>query len=406
MSEPTERASPPRTLAAVLGLTWVAYASYYLGRKSLSVVRSRLVGEGVSAGSIAAMDTGYLVAYAVGQLASGAVGDRVGARKLIGVGMIVSAIACALFATSTIAALMIVFLSLDGLAQATGWPGSNKAIAAHTTRELRGRVMGVWATCYQVGGLVATALATLLLDRFGWRSAFVLPAAWMGLYGVVILLFLPDEPLATGAVDRADDERGVAIRGVLRSPTVWCYGASYFCIKLIRYSFLFWLPFYLHQARGYSESAAGYLSTALEIGGVVGTIAFGAWSDRARQTPRSRIAAFGLLGLGVALFFCERAAGHGPVSAFVAIAVVGALLFGPDALLSGAAAQDLGGPLAAATAVGVVNGVGSIGAIAQGALTVGVSSRFGWPALFSVFVGLAVAAAVALAPPALKRAPS
>ena len=82
--------------------------------------------------------------------------------------------------------------------------------------------------------------------------------------GIAVFAFLPearvrsadprhDEPKQTQRADRA---------ALLRDVTVWRYGAAYFCIKLIRYSLLFWLPFYLHAALKYSEGSSGYLSTA------------------------------------------------------------------------------------------------------------------------------------------------
>jgi sugar phosphate permease len=80
------------------------------------------------------------------------------------------------------------------------------------------------------------------------------------------------------------------------------------------------------------------------------------------------------------------------------LALVGAFLFGPDSILAGAAAQDAGGPLAAATATGLVNGIGSVGAILQGALNAWISRAFGWHAVFVVLVALAFVAAVALVP--------
>jgi sugar phosphate permease len=80
------------------------------------------------------------------------------------------------------------------------------------------------------------------------------------------------------------------------------------------------------------------------------------------------------------------------------LALVGALLFGPDALVSGAAAQDAGGPDAAGAAVGLVNGIGSAGALLQGALTVGVEHAYGWHGLLQVFVGLSILASACLLP--------
>ena len=89
----------------------------------------------------------------------------------------------------------------------------------------------------------------------------------------------------------------------------------------------------------------------------------------------------------------------------LALSLVGAALFGPDSLLCGAAAQDAGGPRAAATATGFVNGVGSVGAILEGVTVPLVTERYGWGALFPVLVGLAVLASLALLP-TLRRVPA
>jgi MFS transporter, OPA family, sugar phosphate sensor protein UhpC len=124
----------------------------------------------------------------------------------------------------------------------------------------------------------------------------------------------------------------------------------------------------------------------------------GALSDRMPHIPRSVFAAASLVGLAGALYLYLQIGGAGPLANFLGMALVGALLFGPDALISGAAAQDAGGPMAAAMAAGVVNGLGSIGGVAQELVTRGVSERFGWTALFYVFLALSVISAVSLAP--------
>src|SRR5205814_9819333 len=95
-ASPTKSARSARALA--LGLSWLAYASYYLGRKGFSVTKAAIAADlGVSEPMLAAIDTGFLVAYAAGQVPCGLVADRAGARRLLGLGMLVSAAACALF---------------------------------------------------------------------------------------------------------------------------------------------------------------------------------------------------------------------------------------------------------------------------------------------------------------------
>ncbi|MCC6557412.1 MAG: MFS transporter [Polyangiaceae bacterium] len=389
-------------------LTWTSYAGYYLGRKGLSVAKSAL-RETHGAGA-KGLDTMYLAMYAVGQFASGTVGDRLGARRLIGIGMLLSAGACIAFGLSSLATVLLICMMINGIAQSTGWPGNVKAMAEWVPSGQRGRVMGIWSTCYQIGGIAATAAAAAFMNRWGHGWAFIGPGLCMAVIGVLVLLFLRRGPLAAAAsrgaagAERGEDdpahrEAVRAARGrVLRNKTVWCYGGSYFCIKLIRYSLLFWLPYYLEKVLHYDRSVAGYLSTPFEIGGVAGTLALGYLSDKFRRTPRSIFAAASLAGLAAALWLYLQIGGISMTANIIGMALVGALLFGPDALLSGAAAQDAGGPLAAAMAAGVVNGIGSIGAVAQELVTSGVSERWGWTALFQVFLALSLAAAALLVP--------
>ena len=109
-------------------------------------------------------------------------------------------------------------------------------------------------------------------------------------------------------------------------------------------------------------------------------------------------AAAWLVMLAGAIFLYARVGAADMVTNFAVMALVGALLFGPDSLISGAAAQDAGGPYAAATAAGLVNGIGSVGAILQEYVTRGVSQKYGWDKLFYVFVALAMFSAICLVP--------
>ncbi len=410
VSDPTARRS-----WTVWGVTWLSYATYYFGRKNLSVTKAS-IGRALGSHALYGVETAYLAAYALGQYGSGWLGDRVGARKLVGVGMLVAAAASFAFGLWSVGALFLATAVVNGFAQSTGWPGNVKAMQEWTTPENRGRVMGVWATCYQVGGIAATAFAASMLARGGWRAAYFGPAVVIAVVAVLVLALVPSKgpsaaptaPTVTVPGDatvhgEAEQDRA-ARRAVALSATVWWYGASYFFIKLIRYSLLFWLPFYLETVLQYAPAQAGYFSTSFEIGGVAGTIALGALSDRLPGVSRSIVCAASLVGLAVALFVYTQVGGIGHASNFAAMALVGALLYGPDSLLSGAAAQDLGGPRAAALAIGMINGLGSVGAVSQEFITRAVSRSSGWNAVFDVLL-VSAAAAAALLVPTFRSAP-
>ena len=212
--------------------------------------------------------------------------------------------------------------------------------------------------------------------------------------GLLVLLLLRPGPLAlvapTSAASsaKASADLAAARSRLLRSPTIWSYGVAYFCLKLIRYSLLLWLPYYLEKVLHYEKLRAANVSTSFEIGGIAGTIVIGLLSDRLRHVPRSVIAAVSLIGLAAAFQLYTVVGGTGQIANFLSMALVGFLLFGPDSLISGAAAQDAGGAEAAALAAGLINGIGSLGAILQEVVTRSVSARWGWDGLFHVFVGL------------------
>ncbi|HEY6557344.1 MAG TPA: MFS transporter [Polyangiaceae bacterium] len=417
--------SEQRDRRVAWGVTWLAYATYYTGRKGFSAAKSSIASElHVGERMLGAIDAAYLTTYALGQFANGLLGDRIGARRLIGYGMLLSAACCVAFGRASTALAFLICFAVNGYAQSSGWPGTTRAMAEWTTAQNRGTVMAFWATCYQVGGIAASVIAGWLLVRYGWRSAFWGPALIIGVVALLVLVLLkpaPREPskqslylpgsstaplVAAPDIALADAPlRRAAQKAVLRNPVLWLYATSYFFIKFIRYALLFWLPYYLTKRLGYAEDDAAYASTAFEVGGIVGVIVIGTLSDRVARLSRSMLAATWLGGLAVLLLFYGWYAGTSVLANVSILALVGAALFGPDSLISGAAAQDAGGRHAAATATGFVNGVGSLGAILEGFAVPLLTARFGWDALFPVLVGLAVCAALALLPALRRRAP-
>jgi len=387
----------------VFGLTWTAYAAYYFGRKGFPVVKSTLQDRlGLSVGMLGWIDTGYLAAYAVGQFLSGIVGDHIGSRRLIGYGMLGVAAACAAFGFSSTAWVFFVLFIVNGLFQSSGWPGAVKAMGSWFTAKERGTVMGVWSTCYQAGGLAATAVATFLFVHYGWRWAFIGPAIFVAVVGILNLLFLPERTVTTRPPGHESDASATTTtpapkNNVLRSPALWSLSASYFCLKLIRYSILFWLPYYLNKGLGYSKAQAGYQSISFEVGGIVGSIAIGYISDRYFPGRRRYVASVMVAALAGALLPYTRIAPISVMVNFASMALVGFCLFGPDTLISGAAAQDIGGKHDVAKAAGFINGFGSVGAVLQGPVTSGMStSRFGWNGLFCLFAAISLVSSVAL----------
>jgi sugar phosphate permease len=132
------------------------------------------------------------------------------------------------------------------------------------------------------------------------------------------------------------------------------------------------------------------------VGGVVGSVAVGYISDRYFPGRRRIISAIMCAALAAALLLYTHVAPLSVTINFISMALIGFCLFGPDTIICGAAAQDIGGTHNVAKVAGFINGIGSIGAIFQGIVTSRVSATFGWNALFYLFVALALLSSVAL----------
>src|SRR2546423_4709455 len=98
----TATASAPRKLPLyerwrwqIFAITWLAYAGFYLTRKSFSVAKIELAKPGVmglSKADMSWMDGANSLAYALGQFGWGMMGDKFGTRRVVLIGMSASVI--------------------------------------------------------------------------------------------------------------------------------------------------------------------------------------------------------------------------------------------------------------------------------------------------------------------------
>ena len=383
----------------IFASTWLCYAGYYFCRKPFYIAKSaighELLFDATALGTIGSV---YLVAYTVGQFATGALGHRLGPRVLLLLGMTVSIAANVGFGLSNSFESFVGLMALNGLVQATGWSGGVGTMANWFRRSERGTVMGFWATNFQVGGVMANTLAAWVLGKWGFRYSFFT--------GAVVLLFVlaffifnqrdKPEDLGLPAVDDRDEPQGAEDQGLSRKAwtNVLLVGVFYFFVKFIRYSLWSWAPFFLERNFGLKGDDAGYLSTVFDLAGVAGVVVTGLLSDKFYKSRRAGVS---LLMMIVMLFSCVLLWVGGGVSVTlfaVCLGLVGFTLYGPDALMSGAGAMDIGSRRGAVMAAAVINGMGSIGSVVQ-ELVIGRLYDTGKGDLGPIFLLLLAASAAA-----------
>lgn len=403
----------------IFAITWLAYAGFYLTRKSFSVAKIGL-GEGTPIGfsqeQLAWIDGAFLAAYAIGQFLWGMAADRFGTRNVVRIGMLASVLAAVAMGLSSVAVAFGVLFFIQGLAQSTGWAPLSKNLSCFFSRGERGTVMGLWSTNYALGGLVASIFAGYVGQLFGWRQAFLLPAAALFLVWVMFLLFQrnrpedvglpsveayhgeqPDVPASGAAVAEEKGGSWTVILEVLRNPMVLLLGAVYFCFKPARYAILFWGPRYINDKLGTGMAESGFISAMFELAGPFSVILAGLISDKLFGARRMPVSILCLLLLGVLLYFLDDL----PTSRWMlagSLFLIGLLTYAPDSLISGTAAVDFGTKRGAATASGLINGCGSVGAVVGGTIPGFFQQQWGWHGVFTLLAGAVILAALLLLP--------
>uniref|UniRef100_A0A6N2L140 Major facilitator superfamily (MFS) profile domain-containing protein n=1 Tax=Salix viminalis TaxID=40686 RepID=A0A6N2L140_SALVM len=377
------------------------------------------------------LDLAFLAIYALGMYCSGHLGDRINLRIFLTVGMVGTGIFTSLFGVGFWANVhnfyyYLMMQMLAGLFQSTGWPSVVAVVGNWFGKKKRGLIMGIWNAHTSVGNISGSLIAAAMLS-YGWGWSFVLPGLLITFFGFLVFALLPVSPEAVG-VDQDEDEldspskagEGVtepllaSVSGVKQEavgfieawkiPGVAPFALCLFFAKLVAYTFLYWLPFYIsHTAidgKYLSDGTAGNLSTLFDVGGVVGGILAGHISDR---LDARAITAASFMYCSIPALFFYRSYGHLSLGVNIAFMLLtGMLVNGPYALITTAVSADLGthsslkgNSRALATVTAIIDGTGSVGA-AIGPLLTGYISAKSWSAVFTMLMVAALVAGLLL----------
>jgi OPA family sugar phosphate sensor protein UhpC-like MFS transporter len=392
-----------RWRARVFVATWLSYVGFYFCRQPFSKAKGAIAEtthwDPTTLGNIWAA---YLIAYALGQFLASAMGPRLGPRRNVLLGMAVSVTVTLAMGIAPSWQVMAGLVAVNGLAQATGWSGNVGTMASWFHKHERGKVMGLWSTNFTVGALVPGWVIAAVLAVAPWPWCFytgagVLAVVWAQYY---VLQRNRPEDLGLTAIDdpvAALDEP--ASEPARLSRDAWInlllVGGFYFFIKLIRYGVWSWVPYFLKNSYGLDSSKAALFSTVFDLAGLPGVALTGWLSDRYLDSRRGGISLVMTVGAAVSTGLLIAVGGASTTVFLVLLAAIGFFLYGPDALLTGAGAIDIGSRRLATFATAVISGVGSLGAVVQEfAISRNYKPGEGLGVVFAMLFGSAVLAAL------------
>ena len=363
----------------ILTSSYLAYGGYYLTRKTFTICKTTIAGElHWELGDTAHIWTAYLVAYMLGMFINSFIGRRWGPRVLLLGGLGLSLAFNLVFGFANSFSTFLVFMFFNGLVQASGWPGSVGAVSHWLRPAERGTIMGFWSTNYLFGNMIVKSVGGFLLGSYGWRFSFwgctlLGFAVWWVIFfwqrnrpqDVGLEPIINENTTETRTVSAPQTER-VTLRQYAQlatNPIILAMGASYFCIKFLRYALDSWLPSFLN-IQGLDVARASYYSQVFDFAGLGGVLLAGWALDRWFRGNWAALCA--CMALGVIAGYCAVLRfGGSPGAIAICFGLVGFMLYGPDTLLCGAASVQVAGEKNAVAVAGLVNGLGSIGSILQ-----------------------------------------
>ncbi|BFZ08280.1 hypothetical protein BsWGS_11319 [Bradybaena similaris] len=356
---------------------------------------------------------------------------------------------------------------INGFLQSTGWPVVVACMGNWFGKSSRGVLLGLWSSCASVGNIIGALLVASVLS-YGYQYAFLLTScvllsgSFMIFFGLIpspedVGLEMPSDdkedeheqatsintdsrdqkaPLlsnipnygSTSSDEEStphrknkprDDEDGVSYEIQATRPTsmsfwkacllpgVIPYSLAYAFLKLVNYSFFFWLPFYLNNALNWAETDADKLSTLYDIAGIVGGTLVGFISDR---VGKRAVLIVPMLLVSIPSLFLYSNSPNSFVVNSALMFLVGFFIGGAANLISSAVSADLGcqkqlrgNDRALSTVTGVIDGTGSLGA-ALGQIAVPcLQTSFDWHAVFYLFMICMFLTAVCLFPLFIKE---
>ncbi len=248
-------------------LVSVAIAISYLDRQTLPVAISAIAKDiPLTNQRFSALQSAFLLSYAFMYMGGGKLVDTLGTRIGFAVVMTFWSLANASHALATTFAMLMGSRFLLGMGEGGGFPAATRAVAEWFPAKERATAMGIINAGTAVGAVIAPPLIAFILGYASWRWIFVVTGAlgllwtaWWSRAYVSPADFSPAGPVTQSAPSSEVSDSAATIRWIdlLRIREAWGLVGAKFLSDAAWYFYLFWLPKYLYDARGFDVKAVG-----------------------------------------------------------------------------------------------------------------------------------------------------
>jgi len=289
-------------------LVSTAIAISYLDRQTLPVAIQAISRDiPLTNEQFSTLQSAFLFAYALMYAGGGRLVDMLGTRLGLTAIMLFWSFACASHALATGFAMLAISRFLLGVGEGGGFPAATRAVAEWFPTQERATAMGLINAGTAVGAMVAPPLIAVVLGVTNWRWIFLLAGAFGLLWTAWWQWsYRPASEILRETRNDANEMVGLHAKAAVRFPwthlfrvrETWGLVTAKFLSDAAWFFYLFWLPKYLYDARGFDIKSVGLFAWMPNAAAGIGCLFGGSFSSYLvrRQFPvgLSRKAALGV----------------------------------------------------------------------------------------------------------------
>ncbi|MGC6768534.1 MFS transporter [Enterococcus sp. LJL128] len=276
----------------VVALFFVGWILMYATRTIFNPIMGTVGAQfGLSNTQLGLANSVFFLTYAVAQIPSGMIGDRLGRKLVITIGFVLMGIMTYLSGIATTFVMFLIIRAFAGIGQGAYY-GPQYALSTEaipTKKRTVGNAIINSGMAFGTSGGYLLSSKLVLENGEHWSKPFFIMAIPTVIVAVLFYTMLKEKvvrPEDTAAEKSAEPKEKVSLKAIFSNKNL--LAAFILCFTSIYANFVIitWLPSFLIAERGFEGASVGFISSLVPWASIPGALIFARFADKSGATKK------------------------------------------------------------------------------------------------------------------------
>lgn len=322
-------------------LCWLAYAFAYLGRTNLSIAMPSMeTSLNFSNAQLGLLGSLFFWTYGIGQLVNGYIGDKRSSKRLIFIGLFVSAIVNLFFGFSTNYIIMGILWMINGYFLSMLWGPIMKTLSHWFSVDSRSNVAIGISTSMVGGFLLAWGVIGFILSFLDWNWAFWIPGIIIFIFSIVFLILSKDSPTdvhitpVSEEINEKKKNSEFSLLKVISETKLWFIVFACYAQGIVKDGISLWAPKLLMETHSLDIKSAVPFIVFIPVMNFFGMMLASKLNKRFNNKEKITAVILFILGI-VTLIGLIKLGVYSPILAIIFLGLSSAMMYGANTILLG-----------------------------------------------------------------------